>query len=178
MDVTRSQSDGRVDMMNVLNPRQNNLSDEADDNNNLEFRSKAKIWTLYLEDAEQTAKEKVDTWRTSLDSLLIFASLFDISSRTINSIGFSGRFIRWGSLRFHYRRPERPSIRLRAEFIERHLGRFAPAPGSYGGRSGPGLGQMDLHSMAPQPPAYSFLRCHGCPSQRLAGAISSYSFKR
>jgi uncharacterized membrane protein len=34
----------------------------------------AQIWHLYLEDAERKAKDKVELWRTSLDSLLIFVS--------------------------------------------------------------------------------------------------------
>ncbi|KAJ2923558.1 hypothetical protein H1R20_g13540, partial [Candolleomyces eurysporus] len=42
----------------------------------LEFRSDARIWHLYLEDAEREAKENVELWKTSLDSLLIFAGLF------------------------------------------------------------------------------------------------------
>ncbi|RXW12735.1 hypothetical protein EST38_g13119 [Candolleomyces aberdarensis] len=42
----------------------------------LEFRSDARIWHLYLEDAEREAKERVELWKTSLDSLLIFAGLF------------------------------------------------------------------------------------------------------
>ncbi|KAJ2924182.1 hypothetical protein H1R20_g12913, partial [Candolleomyces eurysporus] len=42
----------------------------------LEFRSDAKIWYLYLEDAEREAKDRMELWKTSLDSLLIFAGLF------------------------------------------------------------------------------------------------------
>jgi hypothetical protein len=41
---------------------------------NLEFRSEARIWDLYLEDAEREAKERVELWKTGLDSLLIFVS--------------------------------------------------------------------------------------------------------
>ncbi|KAJ2913676.1 hypothetical protein MD484_g6737, partial [Candolleomyces efflorescens] len=41
-----------------------------------DFRSNAKIWHLYLEDAEREAKDRVELWKTSLDSLLIFAGLF------------------------------------------------------------------------------------------------------
>ncbi|KAJ2921146.1 hypothetical protein H1R20_g15947, partial [Candolleomyces eurysporus] len=41
-----------------------------------EFRSDARIWSLYLEDAEREAKETVEFWKTGLDSLLIFAGLF------------------------------------------------------------------------------------------------------
>ncbi|RXW24835.1 hypothetical protein EST38_g993 [Candolleomyces aberdarensis] len=40
----------------------------------LEFRADAKIWCLYLEDAERVAKEKAELWKTGLDSLLIFVS--------------------------------------------------------------------------------------------------------
>ncbi|KAJ2923541.1 hypothetical protein H1R20_g13555, partial [Candolleomyces eurysporus] len=42
----------------------------------LEFRADARIWYLYLEDAERVAKEKAELWKTGLDSLLIFAGLF------------------------------------------------------------------------------------------------------
>ncbi|KAF5338704.1 hypothetical protein D9611_013363 [Ephemerocybe angulata] len=42
----------------------------------IEFRQDAKIWLLYLEDAEEEAKERAEIWRTGLDSLLIFAGLF------------------------------------------------------------------------------------------------------
>ncbi|RXW11404.1 hypothetical protein EST38_g14451, partial [Candolleomyces aberdarensis] len=42
----------------------------------LEFRPEARIWYLYLEDAEQEAKDRVELWKTGLDSLLIFAGLF------------------------------------------------------------------------------------------------------
>ncbi|KAJ3493597.1 hypothetical protein NMY22_g20188 [Coprinellus aureogranulatus] len=39
------------------------------------FREDAKVWHLYLEDAEEKAKYKADLWNTALDSLLIFAGL-------------------------------------------------------------------------------------------------------
>ncbi|KAJ3525339.1 hypothetical protein NMY22_g10616 [Coprinellus aureogranulatus] len=42
----------------------------------LYIRQDAKIWRLYLEDAEREAKERAELWRTGLDSLLIFAGLF------------------------------------------------------------------------------------------------------
>jgi hypothetical protein len=42
----------------------------------LEFRSDAKIWQLYLEDAEREAKDRMELWKTSLDSLLIFVSCY------------------------------------------------------------------------------------------------------
>ena len=42
---------------------------------NLEFRSEARIWDLYLDDAEREAKERVELWKTGLDSLLIFVSV-------------------------------------------------------------------------------------------------------
>jgi hypothetical protein len=35
----------------------------------------ARIWYLYLEDAESEAKDRMELWKTSLDSLLIFVSL-------------------------------------------------------------------------------------------------------
>ncbi|KAF8993223.1 armadillo-type protein [Cyathus striatus] len=40
------------------------------------FRPDAKIWDLYLIDAERVAKERAELWKTWLDSLLIFAGLF------------------------------------------------------------------------------------------------------
>ncbi|KAJ3549204.1 hypothetical protein NMY22_g982 [Coprinellus aureogranulatus] len=42
----------------------------------LDFREDARIWQLYLEEAEEKAKFKTDLWNTTLDSLLIFAGLF------------------------------------------------------------------------------------------------------
>ncbi|KAJ2933121.1 hypothetical protein H1R20_g3955, partial [Candolleomyces eurysporus] len=42
----------------------------------LKFRADARIWYLYLEDAERVAKEKAEFWKTGLDSLLTFAGLF------------------------------------------------------------------------------------------------------
>ena len=41
----------------------------------VEFRPDAKIWALYLEEAEREAKERAELWRTGLDSLLIFVRL-------------------------------------------------------------------------------------------------------
>ncbi|KAF6741138.1 hypothetical protein DFP72DRAFT_309850 [Ephemerocybe angulata] len=40
------------------------------------FRHDAKIWHVYLEDAEKEAREQAELWRTGLESLLIFAGLF------------------------------------------------------------------------------------------------------
>ena len=50
-------------------------SDEDERDKPLEFRRKARIWSLYLEDAEREARERVDIWRTGLDSLLIFVRI-------------------------------------------------------------------------------------------------------
>lgn len=36
------------------------------------FRADAKIWQVYLQEAEEKAKEQADSWNTGLDSLLIF----------------------------------------------------------------------------------------------------------
>ncbi|KAF9002362.1 armadillo-type protein [Cyathus striatus] len=41
-----------------------------------QFKPDAKIWELYLKDAEEEAKERAEIWKTGLDSLLIFAGLF------------------------------------------------------------------------------------------------------
>ncbi|KAF9002326.1 armadillo-type protein [Cyathus striatus] len=41
-----------------------------------QFKPDAKIWELYLKDAEEEAKERAELWKTGLDSLLIFAGLF------------------------------------------------------------------------------------------------------
>ncbi|KAJ2932694.1 hypothetical protein H1R20_g4385, partial [Candolleomyces eurysporus] len=56
-------------------------------NKTLEFRPEAKIWDLYMDDAEREAKDRVDLWKTGLDSLLIFAGLFAgiVSSFVIDS---------------------------------------------------------------------------------------------
>ncbi|KAF8983550.1 hypothetical protein BDQ17DRAFT_1377901 [Cyathus striatus] len=40
-----------------------------------DFREDAKIWELYLDDAERVARERVGLWNTGLDSILIFAGL-------------------------------------------------------------------------------------------------------
>jgi hypothetical protein len=61
--------------MDVLNPRQNIPEEDDGDKLNLEFRRKARVWALYLEDAEREAREIVDVWRTGLDSLLIFVGI-------------------------------------------------------------------------------------------------------
>jgi len=37
-----------------------------------EFQPEAKVWHVYLEDAEREAKEQAEVWKTGLDSLLIF----------------------------------------------------------------------------------------------------------
>ncbi|TEB39614.1 hypothetical protein FA13DRAFT_12801 [Coprinellus micaceus] len=54
-----------------------------------EFREDARIWQLYLEEAEEKAKDKADLWNTGLDSLLIFAGLFAgvVSSFVIDARG-------------------------------------------------------------------------------------------
>ncbi|KAJ2933122.1 hypothetical protein H1R20_g3954, partial [Candolleomyces eurysporus] len=44
--------------------------------NALEFRSEARIWYLYLEDAEREAKPRVERWQAGLDFVLVFAGLF------------------------------------------------------------------------------------------------------
>ncbi|KAF9002365.1 armadillo-type protein [Cyathus striatus] len=57
------------------------------------FKANAKIWGLYLKDADEAANERVESWKTRLDSLLIFTGLFAgvVSSfvTTINSSGDS-----------------------------------------------------------------------------------------
>ncbi|KAJ3545863.1 hypothetical protein NMY22_g2275 [Coprinellus aureogranulatus] len=42
----------------------------------LQFRDNAKIWQLYLQEAEEKADDNAKLWDTGLDSLLIFAGLF------------------------------------------------------------------------------------------------------
>lgn len=37
-------------------------------------RSNAKIWSLYLMEAEKEAKERAELWKTGLESLLVFVS--------------------------------------------------------------------------------------------------------
>ncbi|KAF8984276.1 hypothetical protein BDQ17DRAFT_1548847 [Cyathus striatus] len=41
-----------------------------------QFKPNAKIWGLYLTDAEEEARENAEVWKNGLDSLLIFAGLF------------------------------------------------------------------------------------------------------
>lgn len=38
------------------------------------YRDNARVWQLYLEEAEKQAKERGASWRAGLDSLLIFVS--------------------------------------------------------------------------------------------------------
>ncbi|KAJ3538621.1 hypothetical protein NMY22_g5091 [Coprinellus aureogranulatus] len=42
----------------------------------IDFRDNARVWQLYLEEAEDIAKYKAASWNTTLDTLLIFAGLF------------------------------------------------------------------------------------------------------
>ncbi|RXW12431.1 hypothetical protein EST38_g13423 [Candolleomyces aberdarensis] len=62
-------------MMNLLNPKKPE-DDDGDHPMDSEFRRRARVWAFYLEDAEREARERVDIWRTGLDSLLIFVGLF------------------------------------------------------------------------------------------------------
>ncbi|KAK7459677.1 hypothetical protein VKT23_009658 [Stygiomarasmius scandens] len=39
-------------------------------------RNDAKIWSLYLKDAEEVARQRAELWKTGLDNLLLFAGLF------------------------------------------------------------------------------------------------------
>ena len=59
--------------MDVLNPKK--PEDDGDHPTDSEFRRRARVWALYLEDAEREAREIVDIWRTGLDSLLIFVRI-------------------------------------------------------------------------------------------------------
>ncbi|KAH6891809.1 hypothetical protein BKA70DRAFT_848241 [Coprinopsis sp. MPI-PUGE-AT-0042] len=43
---------------------------------NEEFNHNAKAWAMYLQEAEENAKEQAEVWKTGLESLLIFAGLF------------------------------------------------------------------------------------------------------
>ena len=40
----------------------------------MDFRPEAKVWHLYLVEAEREAKERAELWRTGLDAVLIFVS--------------------------------------------------------------------------------------------------------
>ncbi|KAJ3521074.1 hypothetical protein NMY22_g12464 [Coprinellus aureogranulatus] len=42
----------------------------------IDFRDGARVWQLYLEEAEDIARYKAASWNTTLDTLLIFAGLF------------------------------------------------------------------------------------------------------
>ncbi|KAF9002369.1 armadillo-type protein [Cyathus striatus] len=55
-----------------------------------QFKPDAKIWELYLKDAEEEAKENAEVWKNGLDSLLIFAGLFaGVVSSFVTSVGSS-----------------------------------------------------------------------------------------
>ncbi|KAH6903216.1 hypothetical protein BKA70DRAFT_1031124, partial [Coprinopsis sp. MPI-PUGE-AT-0042] len=41
-----------------------------------EFNENSKAWAMYLQEAEENAKEQAEVWKTGLESLLIFAGLF------------------------------------------------------------------------------------------------------
>ncbi|KAH6877419.1 hypothetical protein BKA70DRAFT_1207722, partial [Coprinopsis sp. MPI-PUGE-AT-0042] len=43
---------------------------------NEEFSRNAKTWAMYLQEAEENAKDQAEVWKTGLESLLIFAGLF------------------------------------------------------------------------------------------------------
>ncbi|KAF5324867.1 hypothetical protein D9611_004420 [Ephemerocybe angulata] len=61
--------------------------DAGDVEDSRPFKIDAKIWHVYLEDAEKVAREQAELWRTGLESLLIFAGLFAavVSSFLIDS---------------------------------------------------------------------------------------------
>jgi hypothetical protein len=82
-------------------------------NEPLDFRKDAKVWYLYLEDAEREASEKAELWKTGLDSLLIFVSTqHPESSMRISSYRSAGRFIRWDRIFLLTGRQERSPGRL------------------------------------------------------------------
>ncbi|KAF8981826.1 hypothetical protein BDQ17DRAFT_1438201 [Cyathus striatus] len=55
-----------------------------------QFKPDAKIWELYLTDAEEEARETAEVWKNGLDSLLIFAGLFaGVVSSFVTSVGSS-----------------------------------------------------------------------------------------
>jgi hypothetical protein len=58
-------------------PQGNNVSipPAGTEDNKLKFRKTARIWALYLEDAEHDARERAAMWNASLDSLLTFVSI-------------------------------------------------------------------------------------------------------
>lgn len=69
----------------------------------IEFRSEARVWSLYLEDAEEEAKERAEIWRTGLDSLLIFVSsrnAIEIDEHDF-LIDDAGWFVRWDRIVFY-----------------------------------------------------------------------------
>ncbi|KAF8993220.1 hypothetical protein BDQ17DRAFT_1253107 [Cyathus striatus] len=63
-------------MHSTTSPKQDPSPNISKSGFNTSFRTDAKIWELYLDDAERVAKERVELWKTWLDSLLIFAGLF------------------------------------------------------------------------------------------------------
>ncbi|KAH6899542.1 hypothetical protein BKA70DRAFT_1526826 [Coprinopsis sp. MPI-PUGE-AT-0042] len=50
--------------------------DEETQPGNYDFQPDAKIWSLYLKDANDQAKAQTELWKTGLESLLLFAGLF------------------------------------------------------------------------------------------------------
>lgn len=78
----------------------------------IDFREDAKVWYLYLEDAEREAKERAELWRTGLDSLLIFVSCTAllVSSRSDNDS--AGWFVCGSRVVLRHRCQTRPALGL------------------------------------------------------------------
>ena len=79
---------------------------EALDNNGdgpyaMYYRPDARIWRLYLEEAETESKELTTIWKSGLDSLLLFVSQTNTETPFIPTLSALGGSIRRGSHRFH-----------------------------------------------------------------------------
>jgi hypothetical protein len=57
-----------------------------EDNSDIDFRTDADLWSIYLEDAEREASEKSELWKAGLDSLLIFVSAYSLAKPKATSL--------------------------------------------------------------------------------------------
>jgi hypothetical protein len=91
---------------NANNANNANKPNDPDKPNDLDFGRKSKIWDLYLEDAEQAAKAKVELMKSGLlDSVLLFVRgqhILGVSMVVVWLIFWAGWFIRWGGFFFRH----------------------------------------------------------------------------
>jgi hypothetical protein len=78
-ETTRPRND--VNEEHEDNKDSDDSDNEGDENNDeIQFTRDANVWYLYLEDAEREASEKAELWKTGLDSLLIFVSVYPLTN--------------------------------------------------------------------------------------------------